>query len=169
MQMVAFFFHPPVFKSELHCTPDPVIFSWCGKNFETSININKKNVPFSLCFVWSPSATNILFLTADAFLESLYRNLCLKQELSWNAQRESPGKGLSVTFSRSMRNHPLLWHPQTFKNWVCLKPAVPLFWQFWSMTPMFVCTWRPWPLLNRVTYFTTEGIDVLSHLRNIRI
>ena len=88
-----------------------------------------------LCLESSPNATDILFFTADVFLESLYGNPCLEQDFSWNARGESPNKGLSVTFLRSVRSHPLLRHPQTFRNWICLKPAVPLLWQFWSMAP----------------------------------
>lgn len=51
-------------------------------------NKHFKILSFSLCIVWGPNITKLLFSTADVLWKSLYGNLCLELQSFRNAQEE---------------------------------------------------------------------------------
>jgi len=129
-------------------------------------NKHFKILSFSLCIVWGPNITKLLFSTADVLRKSLYGNLCLERQSFRNAQEEPANERILATFWKLWGITPFFNNPQTFKNWICLKQALPLFWLFFFfliyLHQLFISTWCHWCSLNEVICVTIKAVGVMN-------
>lgn len=99
-----------------------------------------------------PNITKLYFPQQSVLSGKVYMETCVWNFNPFGMHRKSlPIKGWWQHFE-NLRNHPFFNNPQTFKNWICLKQALPLSWLFFwdSFTSLFISTWYHWCSLNEV-------------------